>query len=153
MAEDGIVFDASDLDSLARDMQSAARKVRDEIDVTLLAIGTELTEAAKQIAGQHSSTVADTISMKPLPGMVVITAGADDVPIAALWEKGNKGTKDSARAQGVWFRHPVFGGDTWVQQRRFPFLRPALEADRREITKRMEATWDHALEPYRMKPQ
>jgi hypothetical protein len=149
---DGLRFSGKDLEDLGRDLRLAADQFREEVDVTLVEIGEELKEAAKALAGAHSKTVADTIKLKSSPGFVVISAGDDSVPIAALWEMGNKGTHDTGRARGVWFRHPVFGTDVWTNQRRYPFLRPALEADRRNITKRMEATWDRALEPYRLAP-
>lgn len=152
---DEFIFEGAGLEDLTRDLRAAAKSVQREVDRTLLEIGEELKEAAKEIAGRHSETVAGSIRMRALPGMVVITAGSDDVPIAALWESGNKGGKrDNAHAAGVWFRHPVFGNsNVWVQQRRYPFLRPALEADRRRITKLMEQTWDRALEPHRLKPE
>lgn len=151
--DDELSFSGKDLEALTRDLTMAAHDFQVAVDKTLLEIGEELKESAKAFAEAHSKTVADTIKMRAGPNMVVISGGNDQVPIAALWETGNKGTKDSAKATGVWFRHPVFGTDTWVQQRRFPFLRPALEADRRAITKRMEAAWDDALEPYRLKPE
>jgi hypothetical protein len=146
-------FEGTDLKELARDLRLASHSVRREVDRTLLEIGEELKEAAKELAGRHSEKVAGTIKLRTLPGMVIISAGTDQVPIAALWETGNKGTHDSGRAQGVVFRHPVFGQDVWVQQRRYPFMRPALEADRRMITKRMEQAWTNALEPYRLQPE
>ena len=155
---DEIVFDASDFDSLARDMRRAASKFRDEVDVTLLEIGTELTAEAKALASVHSKTIAGTIKMVPSPGMITIKAGSEQVAIAALYELGNKGSKITDTT----FRHPIFGrwdvqsstnGNDPRVQKRYPFLRPALAADRRGVTKRMEATWDRALEPYRMKPE
>lgn len=149
-----ISFEAEGLEELTRDLKIAAREFQHAVDGTLLEIGEELKETAKGIAEQHSKTVAGTIKMRPGPNMVVISAGSDEVPIAALWETGNKGSKaDTAKATGVWFRHPVWGTDVWTMQRRFPFLRPALDTDRRAITKQMEATWDRALEPYRLKPE
>lgn len=158
---DEIVFDGHGLKELARDCERAARAVRREVDKTLLEIGAELMQAAKDLAAKHSATVAGTIKMKALPGMVVVSAGSDQVPIAALWEMGNKGSKrDTARVAGVWFRHPVFadpakgrGEWTWVKQRRFPFLRPAYDLERTWIKKQMDATYDRALGPYRLKPE
>lgn len=146
-------FEGEGLEELARDLKLAADAVRVEVDRTLVRIGEELKEAAKKIAERHSQNVADSIRMRALPGMVVISAGSDQVPIAALWETGNKGTHDGGRAQGVYFRHPVFGQDVWVSQRRYPFLRPALDADRLRITRLMEQAWDRALEPYRLQPE
>jgi hypothetical protein len=149
-----IVFEGHGLEQLARDCRGAARAVRREIDETLLKIGAELLASAKAIASEHSSTVAGTIRMKALPGMVVIQAGSDAVPIAALWETGNKGSRDTARVTGLWFRHPLFGNrEIWVNQRRFPFLRPALDADRSRIKRLMDETYDRALVPYRLKPE
>ena len=150
---DEFVFESDGLKDLADDLRFAAVKIRDEIDVTLLKVGEELVEAAKALAEPHSKKVADTIKLRAMPGYVVISAGNDETPIAALWELGNKGTHNSARVQGVYFRHPIFGTDNWTTQRRFPFLRPALDADRKNITMLMESAWDRALEPYRLSPE
>lgn len=147
---DEFIFDGTGLDDLARDLRHGAQRVRREIDVTLVEIGAELTAKAKLIASRHSKTVAGTIRMRAVPGAVIIAAGSDQVAIAALWETGNKGSK----ATDETFRHPVFGNrSVFVDQQRYPFLRPALTEDRRSITRRMEVTWDRALEPYRLRPE
>lgn len=152
MSSETLRFDGSALSDLAHDLRAAAERFRVYTDETLAKIGVELVEAARVIAGQHSQTVAGTIRMRTVPGMVIVTVGNEETPIAALWELGNKGTRDSNQVQGVYFRHPVFGGDAWVSQRRFPMLRPAQQALRKEIKRRMDATYDQVLEPYRLKP-
>ena len=49
---------------------------------------------------------------------------APGVPIAKLYEVGNKG-----RGGGSTFRHPVFGNrENWVDQPRYPFLAAAGKA-------------------------
>ena len=153
MADEILRFEGEALSDLAHDLRRAANTFRLETDEALLAIGAELVTAAKAIAEGHSSKVASTIHMKLVPGMVVITVGDDKTPVAALWELGNVGTHDSGRVQGVTFRHPVFGNrEVWVSQRRFPMLRPAEQALRKEITRRMNEAYDRTLEPYRLKP-
>lgn len=149
MASSGasFVFDGQGLDDIVRDLGRAAERVGKEVDVAMLEIGTEITERAKVIAEGHSKTIASTIEMIPAPGVITIRAGNEQVAIAALYERGNRGSRVTAKT----FRHPVFGNpNVWVEQPRFPFLRPALAADRRSITKRMEAVWDRALGPYRL---
>ncbi len=147
--DDAIRFDGSDLEHLARDIRSVAQNVRRETDRTVHLIGGEIAASAHTIASQHSPTVAATIKLKLVPGAAIISSGNEQTPIAALWETGNKGSKVTATT----FRHPVFGRrDNWVEQPRHPSLRPALALNRRQITKRMEQAWDHALIPYRMKP-
>lgn len=156
MADEAFVFDGKNLKELGRDLRRAADDFRRETDWTLAQVGVELMTAAKAIAGQHSSTVAETIRMKAAPGVVIISAGNDNVPIAALWESGNKGSKaDTASVQGVWFRHPLFGknDEPWVNQRRYPFLRPAAQIERKRITKMMNETYTRTLEPHRLKPE
>lgn len=150
MARDELYeFDGSSLENLARDLRRASRDFRREVDVTLVEIGTEITAEAKTVASRYSKTVAGTIKMRPLPGMVIISVGSADSPIGAIWELGNKGSK----AVSTTFKHPVFGNrSVWVEQARHPVLKIALAADRRQITKRMEATWDRALGPYRLRP-
>jgi hypothetical protein len=42
----------------------------------------------------------------------------------------------------------VFGNrEVWVEQKRYPFFAPARKLMRRQITKRMNSTWDEALRP------
>lgn len=155
MADEILRFDGTSLNDLAHDLRRAADRFRRETDEALLKIGAELLEFAKAIADQHSKVVAGTIKLRALPGMVVITVGDDATPVAALWELGNVGTHDTAKVQGVWFRHPVFGqrDKPWVNQRRFPMLRPAEQALRKEITRRMHDAYDRVLEPIRLKPE
>lgn len=153
MAQASFHFDGNSLDDLAHDLRRAASAFRRETDEALLRIGAELMESAKQIAEQHSKRVAETIRMRAIPGMVIVTVGEEDMPIAALWELGNVGQHDTAKVQGVTFRHPVFGNrDVWVTQRRFPMLRPAQQALRKEITRQMNEAYDRVLEPHRLKP-
>jgi hypothetical protein len=144
-------FSGDDLDLLAEDLRLAADAVHVETMKTVLEVGEEVKEAAKVVAdaeGLHS--VSPTIEMIPAPDAALIRAGGDS-PLAALEELGNKGAKRSATT----FRHPVFG--KWLPnvkpQKKHPFLAPALAASRRQITKRMEETWDRALEPFRLKPE
>lgn len=145
-------FEGSDLESLARDLKESALRVRVEVDKTVGEVGELIRDEAKELVSKHSKSIPGTIKVTMIPGAAVVSAGANDVPLAALYELGNKGSKtDSARASGAWFRHPVFGNtNVWVQQRRYPFLRPTLDVNRRTITKLMDRAWDEALKPLRL---
>lgn len=154
MAEEILKFDGQSLTVLAHDLRRAAERFVRETDEALLKIGGELLAAAKAIAEGHSRKVAETIKLRAVPGMVIISVGDEETPIAALWELGNVGTHDTGRVQGVFFRHPVFGNrEVWVDQRRFPMLRPAQQALRRRVTEQMNAAYDRVLEPIRLKPE
>lgn len=145
---DNFTFEAESLQSLARDLQESAYRVRGEVDKTLIVVGEDVKQAAHAEASKHSKSIPPTIHMIPGRGMVMIRAGSKDAPLASLYELGNRGR--GGRGSDT-FRHPVFGQDVFVEQKRYPFLRPALTALRRQITKRMEAAWDEALKPLRLR--
>src|ERR1035437_6585117 len=87
---EGIQFEGKGLKDLTRDLRLAARSVRREVDIALLEIGVGIAGNAKRIAGEHSQTISATIKMRAVPGMVIVSAGSEGVPIAALVELGNK---------------------------------------------------------------
>lgn len=137
-------FSGDSLESLSRDLEESAVRFGAEVDKTLVVIGGELKEAAKAEASKHSKSIPPTVRMDASPGFVEIKAGNANTPLAALYELGNKGKGGNKKDT---FRHPVFGQDVFVEQKRYPFLRPALRLDRRNITKRMNAAQDQALRP------
>ena len=137
-------FSGESLDDLAEDLRVSALRFREEVDKTVVKVGEEVGEEAKALARRHSKKVADSIRTIPTPGQVAIRAG-EGVPLAALYELGNKGR---GGRKSETFSHPVFGNrKVWVKQKRHPFLAPALAANRRHITKMMESAWQQALEP------
>ena len=79
---------------------------------------------ARKEASQHSTSIPPTIKVRTRAATIAVQAGAPDVPLAVLYEKGNAGGGGSNAGE---FRHPVFGhkDKPWVTQKRYPFMRPA----------------------------
>lgn len=145
---DSFHFEAANLERLSAELTESALKLRGEVDKTVVVVGEEIKAAATTEAGKHSKSIPPTIKGEMVPGAYRIRAGGGDVALAVLYELGNRGA-GGRRSDS--FKHKVFGQDVWVEQKRYPFLRPALTAMRRQITKRMEAAWDKALEPLRLR--
>jgi hypothetical protein len=57
-----------------------------------------------------------------------VSVSAAKAPEARVLERGNTNSTSTTS-----FKHPVFGGDTWVSQPMRPFLFPAMAAKRSEI--------------------
>lgn len=155
--------DTAAFDNLARQLRAAAHKATPGVDRSLAVIGAEHAELAKQIVSPHSQTIPPTIRVHVEPLRVVLTAGGPDAPLAPLYEKGNrrsqgrgraprfdsrrKGTKYTARGlqQVLVFKHPVFGMDVWVEERRFPFFAPAHRKLARKTKSELTHAWADAL--------
>ena len=143
-------FDASSMDALVGDLRSAASRCDREMAITLGEVGDTVAEAARHVV--ESEKIRPTIKAHPpMKGYVSVTAGDENVPLAALWDKGNRGRGNSRKKT---FSHPVFAqGDrstwTWVQQVRKPFLAKARALSRPAINELMDATWARILEPLR----
>jgi hypothetical protein len=142
-------FDGADMEDLSRGLVETARRLQVETDVTVAETGGMLRDAAKAIVGEHSKSIPPTVRMRMVPGAAIIEAGSEDVPLAVLYEKGNRGKN----ADKDTFWHWVFGNKAIPKQpqKRYPFLRPAVTLLRSEIKARMNKAWDRALEPLRMK--
>lgn len=135
--------DMTPWERFTEDLKIAAPRFRHETDRVLVKVGVIIALRAKVVAGRRSDKVAGSITVRNVPGAVEIEAG-QGVPLAALWEVGNKGAKRSKKD----FRHPVFGNrSNWVTQVRHPFLRSAQRLARKEIMEIMEQGWHEALRP------
>lgn len=162
---DGLTFQGDGLRGLSLDVRAAAEALGREAPATLIKIGEGLEERARVIAGDYSwktgkrksisasggettQQVVDSINGR-LDGRFTyrIQAG-EGVPLAGLWELGNR----DSTVGTPYFWHPLFGKPPRYYQSKHPFLRPALAADRRNITRQMEEMWDRALGPYRLRP-
>lgn len=143
-------FDASSMDALERDLEESAARLAVETDKALVEVGLLIKVTAKRVAadaGSHS--IPPTVHSIPKPGMVVVTAGSESVPLAVLWDLGNRGRGNRLKPT---FKHPVFPrGDrstwTWVEQKRHPILTRARTLMRKGINERMNAAWDRGLAP------
>jgi hypothetical protein len=82
-----------------------------------------------------SGKITPTIKVRVAKTRISVVAGNAGVPLAGLWELGNKGRGKSRMAsrRGE-FRHPVFGDrERWVNQPMHPFLMPAMKMNERKI--------------------
>jgi hypothetical protein len=139
-------FDASSLEALQRDLREAADRFTVETDKTLVEVGGLVSATAKMVAKEEgSSSIPPTIRSIPGPDVVVVTAGSKEVPLAALWDLGNKG---KSKRDEFW--HPVFGNrKPGALQKRHPILKRARSLARPMINDLMKATYDRVLEPLR----
>lgn len=143
-----IVFEAGSLRDLANDLRDTALRVRAQSTPLLARMGETVTVRARAIAGEHSAKVAGSIRNRGVVrGAAIIEAGRG-VPLAALYELGNK---KAGRGKKT-FKHPVYG--KWITgtppQDRHPFLRPALRETRREFKEEINRFWDESLRPLRL---
>lgn len=110
---------------------------------------------ARADVSQHSRSIPPTIKARAYlsarrASVATVTAGRG-VPLAALYELGNKGRPTHAPT----FRHPVFERSAegrlqqtsdWVDQERFPFLLPAAERKAPEVQAVLETLADRVSE-------
>lgn len=135
------------ISDLKRAEPAAARGIRTVVKGAAEIVAVE----ARSQVSQHSQSIPPTIKARTyLSGRkgstATVTAGRG-VPLAALYELGNKGKPSNAPT----FRHPVFERgasgrleqtDDWVDQPRYPFLKPAAEKKAPEVEAALEATAD-----------
>lgn len=138
-------FDGANFEEACRNLEESALLIDEVVTKVTLEIGEEFKETARQIAGQYSSKIPPTIRAVPVPHGVAVRAGSADVPLAALYDLGNKG-KGNRRSPT--FRHKVFGHDVWVEQDRHPIFAPTRKLMRKHINERMTASWEEALRPF-----
>lgn len=141
---DGFTVDTRSLEELTIKLERAAIEAQLEVDRTLLTVGEEMAGVSREIAGEHSKSIPPSIKARPLrPGAVEIIAGGPGVPLAELYEIGNKGGKRTSKT----FRHPVFGHeDRFVEQPRYRFFAPARTRLRARALQQLVQAWDRALE-------
>jgi hypothetical protein len=102
---------------------------------TMREAGKLVAEDAKVLASEHSKSIPPTIKVRLSKTRINIVAGSEEVRLAGLYELGNKGrSKSQAANRRGQFRHPVFGNrQVWVNQKRYAFLLPAAEKQRRKV--------------------
>src|SRR5690554_3410860 len=97
-----------------------------------------IVDDAKRRAGMWSTRIPGAISLSVRKNGVMIRVSGKKAPHARPYE-GMVGNRKK-------FRHPVFGDeDKWVDQRTRPFLIPAVNAHRREVTAEVVRTIDQVL--------
>lgn len=138
-------FDGTDFEAACTHLREAAEMIDAEVTKAVVEIGEEFKETAKIVAGQHSTSIPPTIRSVAIPHAVSVRAGNAEVPLAALYDLGNKGKGGRKRGE---FYHPTFGHKPSVAQVRHPFFKPTRKLMRKQIKARMEATWEEALRPF-----
>ena len=139
--------DTDDLKALVRDLRragpAASRGMRRAVKASAEIVAVE----ARSRASEHSQSIPPTIKANAYlsattRSLATVTAGRG-VPLAALYELGNKGKNVNSTT----FKHPVFERDSsgklqptdkWATQPRYPFLLPAAEAKGAEVTVELE---------------
>ena len=127
---DGVYVDASGIKALAVDLMRAVGGVD-------LAVATEMPYYAGRLA-EHATNIKDQYpasgnSDGSARAAISIRAEvetkrqwrikASGHPLAGLWELGNK----KSDANDPEFRHPTFGHDPWKSQRKWEYLRRAVD--------------------------
>jgi hypothetical protein len=125
-------IDTRELKSFIKALRRASPTGAKGLRVAMKASGEIVAVKAREIAAEHSTTIGPTIKAGVYGATVSVRAGKG-VPLAALYELGNKGT--AAGKDSDTFRHPVYGHATipWAVEARYPFLRPALDATAPEV--------------------
>jgi hypothetical protein len=127
-------------------------EVRKQLRKELRASGQMIVAGSRLLAGAHSTTIPATIKVRTRiqsrKAEIEIRAGSAEVPIAGLFELGNKGGSKSQAATGRGqFRHPLFGDrEQWVNQDMHPFLAPVVKLRIPAVTLRVGAAIDQANE-------
>ena len=134
--------DTSDLKAFIKDLKRASPAAARGIRTVVKGAAEIVAAEARADVSQHSQSIPPTIKARTYlsasrRSTATVTAGKG-VPLAALYELGNKGSKQS----GSTFRHPVFARgvsgaleqtEDWVDQARWPFLLPAAERKAPEV--------------------
>lgn len=125
----GVGVDTRDLRAFVRATKKASPTAARGLRLMLRGAGEVVAEEARHIASQHSASIPPTIKARTYLATVSVSAGKD-VPLAALYELGNRGGNQDSPT----FRHPVYGNrNVFVEQQRYPFLRPAAQAKEAEL--------------------
>jgi hypothetical protein len=141
-----VKIDDSDLRKVIRDLKTVKPLIVKEVRRRAKEAGERIKVAAEKEVSPHSKSIPPTIKVRATitkrGASVTVRAGSKEVPLAALYEYGNKGErKDDGD-----FRHPVFGNrNAWVKQERHPFLKRAALAEMTEVGTEI----GKALEPVR----
>ena len=140
-ANSGLVVDTTDLRSLGKALRQSKGELNKHFRASLREIGRHVAADAKVIASAHSQSIPPTIRARSTGVSITIEAGGDS-PLARLWEVGNIGKADDSME----FRHPVFGtDDPWVEQKRYPFLKPAAEKNQASTAHEVERAINDAF--------
>lgn len=126
------------------------KTVRKELRTELRASGEMIASGSRLLAAAHSKSIPPTIKVRTgiqsERAEVQIRAGGGNVPIAGLFELGNKGGgKSKAGATRKKFRHPLFGDKgKWYEQDMHPYIAPMVRLRQAAVTKRVKSAVERA---------
>jgi hypothetical protein len=129
---------------LAIKLERMPLTLRTRLRPVMKAAATSVADQAKSNAA-FSSRIPAAISVRSRIGSDLTGVGATVVvsgakaPEAVLLEYGNLNSRSTTT-----FRHPVYGGDTWVTQDMHPYLYPALASKRKAIEAAVAAAVESA---------
>lgn len=119
----GFGVDTTDFAKFSRALRKGAPDLAKALRLRLRTIGQMVADEAKIKVEPYSESIPPSIKVRVSGAGVAVVAGGDGVPLAGLFELGNKGSRNSET-----FRHPVFGNrDVWVNQSMHPFLAAAFQ--------------------------
>jgi hypothetical protein len=157
--DNSLTIDARALKELGVDLKRAAYDLEVEIPVELAQDAIALGVTSRDIAlaytpygqdpssGETTQAVAQSIHAEPVSSHTWRVSGSQSIPLAGLWEFGNKGSGDHETE----FRHPVFGNmQTWASQRKWPYFTMAMKREEPVIFERFAALLDHVLHRHRL---
>lgn len=115
---------------------------------------TALRKNIRQAAGQAADAVKAEVGSGPLRSAIaagiqvkVMTGARAGVTIVASSKAMGPGQESLVRAweSSKGWRHPVFGGDTWVQQHGHPYFRRTIESHRDQVRAAVENAMAEAV--------
>lgn len=120
----GIGGDFTDFARFTRALRKAKPEVAKLLRMRLRTAGKLVADDAKVRASEHSQSIPPSIKIRTSGMMVAVIAGGEGVPLAGLYELGNKPNR---RNDPTSFRHPLFGNkNIWYSQQAYPFLAAAV---------------------------
>lgn len=154
---DGMEIDMQPLRDLGADFRRAGAAIEAELPAEIGVTARELATLAQGIAGGYQSAdggasggaSAVAASIKAIPktkSSWVVQAGGADVPLAGLWELGNKGSDSDDPT----FRHKTFGKLPWQNQQKWPYLRMALQQYEPAALSKLTRFFDSVLRRFRL---
>lgn len=156
MYSPGLKLLAADLravgDGIALEVRNEAQAAAQEIAKDAQGIALSYQSMSEPKAGSGSGgtreAVAESIHVVREGMTVRIEAGGAGVPLAGLWELGNK----SGNPNDPTFRHPVFGkrSTAWQEQAKWPYLRRAMDSYEPVMMTRFQSVVNRLFQRHRL---
>ena len=136
-----ITIDGSQVLSFSLQLRDVPKEARKELRRNILDATDVIVQTARSNAS-WSRRIPKAIRSRVLFGAqtsgVQIVVDSEKAPHARPYEGIGQRT--------LMFRHPVFGGDDWVEEPTRPFLRPALRQHEDDVVRGIQAAINSAFE-------